>query len=34
MYRPAIYKLQTRTVAFPDQEKLLEKIDLRYLKTL
>ena len=34
LYRPDIYNLQTRTVTFPDQEKLLEKIDLRYLKTL
>ena len=34
IYRPGIYNLQTRTVTFPDQEKLLEKIDLRYLKTL
>ena len=32
--RPGIYNLQTRTVIFPYQEKLLEKIDLRYLKTL
>ena len=32
--RPSINNLQTRTVTFPDQEKLLEKIDLRYLKTL
>ena len=29
-----MYNLQTRTVTFPDQEKLLEKIDLRYLKKL
>ena len=33
-YRPGIYNLQTRTVTFPVQEKLLEKINLRYLKTL
>ena len=32
--RPGIYNLQTRTVIFPYQEKLLEEIDLRYLKTL
>ena len=31
--RPDIYNLQKRTVAFPDKEKLLEKVDLRYLKT-
>ena len=29
-----MYNSQTRTVTFPDQEKLLKKIDLRYLKTL
>ena len=29
-----MYNLQTRTVTFPDQKKLLEKIDLRYLKKL
>ena len=34
LYRPDIYNLQTRTVTFPDQDKLLEKIDLRYLKML
>ena len=34
IYRPGIDNLQTRTVTFPDQEKLLEKVDLRYLKTL
>ena len=34
IYRPNIYNLYTRTVTFPDQEKLLEKIDLRYLKRL
>ena len=34
IYRPGIYNLQIRTVTFPDQEKLLEKLDLRYLKTL
>ena len=28
-----MYNLQARTLTFPDQEKLLEKI-LRYLKTL
>ena len=28
------YSLQTRTLPFPDQENLLEKVDLRYLKTL
>ena len=26
-YRPGIYNLQTRTVTFPGQEKLLEKVD-------
>ena len=26
--------LRTRTVTFPDQEKLREKVDLRYLNTL
>ena len=31
IYRPAIYNLQTRTVTFPDQQKLLEKI-LKILK--
>ena len=34
IYRPGIYNLQTRTLTFPDQEKLLEKVNLRYLKTL
>ena len=34
IYRPGIYNLQTRTVTFPDQEKLRQKVDLRYLKTL
>ena len=34
IYRPGIYNLHTRTITFPDQEKLLEKIDLIYLKTL
>ena len=34
IYRPVIYNLQTRTSTFPDQEKLLERVDLRYLKTL
>ena len=29
-----MYNLQTRTLAFPEQEKLLEKLNLRYLKTL
>ena len=33
-YRPGIYNLQTRTSTFQDQEKLLEKVYLRYLKTL
>ena len=32
IYRPGL--LQTETVLFSDQEKLLEKVDLRYLKTL
>ena len=27
IYRPGIYNLQTRTVTFPDQEKLIEKVD-------
>ena len=27
IYRPGIYNLQTRTLAIPDQEKLLEKVD-------
>ena len=26
--------MQTRTSTFPDQEKLLERVNLRYLKTL
>ena len=34
IYRPSIYNLQTATVTFPVQEKLLEKVNLRYLKTL
>ena len=34
IYRPGIYNLQTRTLTFPEQEKLLEKVNLRYLKTL
>ena len=34
IYRPGIYNLQTRTLTFPEQEKLLEKLNLRYLKTL
>ena len=34
IYRPGIYNLQTRTSTFQDQEKLLEGINLRYLKTL
>ena len=29
-----MYNLQTRTSTFPDQEKLLERVNLRYLKTL
>ena len=33
IYRPDIYNLQTRTLTFPEQEKLLEKVDLIYLKT-
>ena len=32
--RSAIHNLQTRTVIFPDREKLLEIVVLRYLKTL
>ena len=27
IYRPDIHNVQTRTVSFPDQEKLLEKVD-------
>ena len=34
IYRPDIYNLQTRTVTFPGQEKLQEKVNLRHLKTL
>ena len=34
IYQPGICNLQTRTVTFPDQKKLLEKIDLTYSKTL
>ena len=34
LYRPGIYNLQTGTLTFPEKEKLLEKLDLRYLKTL
>ena len=34
IYRAGIYNLLTRTVTFPEQEKLLEKLNLRYLKTL
>ena len=26
-YRPGLLNLQTRTVSFPDQDKLLEKVD-------
>ena len=33
IYRPGIYNLQTITLTFPEQEKLLEKVNLRYLKT-
>ena len=33
-YRPDTSNLQTRTVTFPDQEKLQQKVNLRYLKTL
>ena len=29
-----MYTLQTRTLTFRDHEKLLEKVNLRYLKTL
>ena len=29
-----MYNLQTRTLTFPEQEKLLEKLNLTYLKTL
>ena len=32
--KPGIYNLQTRTLTFPEQEKLLVKINCRYLKTL
>ena len=34
IYRPGIYNLQTRTLTFPEQEKLLEKLNIRYLKAL
>ena len=34
IYRPGIYNLKTRTLTFPEQEKLLEKLNLRYLKML
>ena len=34
MYRPGTYNLQTRTLTFREPEKLLEKLNLRYLKTL
>ena len=34
IYRPGTYNLQTRTLSFPEQEKLLEKVNLRYLKML
>ena len=34
IHRPDIYNVQTRTLTFLEQEKLLEKINLRYLKTL
>ena len=33
-YRHGIYNLQRRTLTFPDQEKLLEKVNWRYLKML
>ena len=34
IYRPGIYNLQIRTLTFPEQKKLLEKVKLRYLKML
>ena len=34
IYRPGIYNLQTRILTFREQEKLPEKVNLRYLKTL
>ena len=34
MYRPGTYNLQTRTLTFREPEKLLEKLNSRYLKTL
>ena len=34
IYWPVIYNLKTRTLTFPDQEKLLEKVDLGHIKTL
>ena len=34
IYRTGIYNLQTRTLTFPEQEILLEKLNLRYLKKL
>ena len=34
IYRPGIYNLQTRTSTFQDQEILLERVNVTYLKTL
>ena len=34
IYRPDIYNIQTRTLPFPEQERVLEKVNLRYLRTL
>ena len=34
IYRPSIYNLQTRPSTFQHQEKLFERVNLRYLKTL
>ena len=34
IYRPGMYNLQIRTSTFPGQEKLPERTNLRYLKTL
>ena len=32
IYRSGIYNLHTRTLTFPDHEKLLEKVKLKILK--
>ena len=33
IYRPGIYNLQSRALTFSELEKLLQKVNLRYLKT-